>query len=91
MFRDVRMWKKFLITAVCVAAAALFLPAAPYLFYPSLSGLKAGPPEKTAFMKYREEQWREKGKNTRLVRYWTPLTAISPHLVRAVVIAEDDT
>ncbi|MDZ4165094.1 MAG: monofunctional biosynthetic peptidoglycan transglycosylase [Smithellaceae bacterium] len=84
------MFKRFLILALALLVLGFISPIALYLFYPSMSGLKEGVPEKTAFMKYREEQWREKGKNIRMVRHWTPLAAISPNLIRAVIIAEDD-
>ncbi len=38
----------------------------------------------------RQAQWRERGENRRLHQQWRPLKAISPHLVQAVLIAEDD-
>lgn len=84
------MFRRFFIFVLALSVLGFLSPIALYLFYPSLSDLRAGSPDKTAFMKYREEQWRKEGENTRLVRYWTPLSAISPHLIRAVIIAEDD-
>lgn len=60
------------------------------LVYPDVSRLKRENPKKTAFMKYREKQWRQEGKKKRITQQWIPLTAISPYVVKAVLIAEDD-
>ncbi len=57
---------------------------------PDLYRLKEKNPSKTAFMEYREKQWREKGRWVQVHRVWVPLSRISPYLVKAVLIAEDD-
>ncbi len=41
-------------------------------------------------MEYREREWRAEGKKIRLRQQWVPLARISPYLIKAVVIAEDD-
>jgi monofunctional biosynthetic peptidoglycan transglycosylase len=41
-------------------------------------------------MEYREQEWRKKGKKLRIQQRWVRLPAISPYLVKAVLIAEDD-
>jgi len=41
-------------------------------------------------MKYQEREWKKKGKTLRIDQRWVPLSAISPTLVKAVLIAEDD-
>jgi monofunctional biosynthetic peptidoglycan transglycosylase len=56
---------------------------------PDISQLKKNPP-KTAFMEYREKEWEEKGRKVQLRQVWVPLSRISPYLVKAVLIAEDD-
>jgi monofunctional biosynthetic peptidoglycan transglycosylase len=41
-------------------------------------------------MAYRERQWETKGLRRRIDQRWVPLAAISPYVVKAVIIAEDD-
>ena len=41
-------------------------------------------------MEYREKESKEKGKRLRISRVWMPLSNMSPYLVKAVLIAEDD-
>jgi monofunctional biosynthetic peptidoglycan transglycosylase len=55
-----------------------------------VSYLKKNRPEKTAFMKYREEVWREKGIKKKITNIWVPLSRVSPYVMKAVIIAEDD-
>ena len=57
---------------------------------PDLYRLKDRNPSKTAFMEYRGKQWREKGRRVQVHQVWVPLSRISPYLVKAVLIAEDD-
>jgi len=62
-----------------------------YLFFiPDISKLVSENPQKTAFMAYREREWKAKGKRVKIKQRWVPLSQISPHLIRAVIIAEDD-
>ncbi len=61
-----------------------------FLFVPDLSKRKKGNPQKTALMEYREKESKEKGKRFRINQIWVPLSNISPYLVKAVWIAEDD-
>ncbi len=46
-------------------------------------------PETTAFMRARLEQMRERNPGATLRKAWVPYGRISPHLKRAVVVAED--
>ncbi len=41
-------------------------------------------------MKYRENQWKQKGKKLVIKQKWVPLSQISPYLIKAVLVAEDD-
>jgi len=41
-------------------------------------------------MEYREKEWNKEGKNYRIQQKWVPLSHISPFLIKAVLIAEDD-
>ena len=55
-----------------------------------MASLKKSCPEKTAFMKYREKVWQEKGIKKKITNIWVPLSSISPYVMKAVIIAEDD-
>ena len=72
----------------------LILPAILSLSYlalmPDIAGLKKKNPSKTAFMEYREKEGKEKGRKTKIHQAWVPLSRISPYLIKAVLIAEDD-
>ena len=57
---------------------------------PDISELKKKNPKKTALMEYRYEEWKKKGKKYRITQMWVPLSSISPYLIKAVLIAEDD-
>lgn len=70
----------------------LFLVAdiARYAVYPDVGKLVRSNPGKTAFMEYREAEWREEGVNRTIRQRWVSLKNVSPALVKAVLIAEDD-
>ncbi len=61
-----------------------------YLVYPNVSKIKKENPKKTSFMEYREKEWQEQGKRIKISQAWVPLSRISPYLMKAVLIAEDD-
>ena len=61
-----------------------------YLVMPDVGLLGTENPEKTAFMRYRERQWREEGLRKEVRNRWVPLRDISRSLQRAVLISEDD-
>lgn len=56
-------------------------------FLPGVSELKYKNPEMTSFMKYRIKQ--SKGK-MKVKKKWVKLSKISPYLIQAVIISEDD-
>jgi len=60
------------------------------LVFPNISRLKKEAPETTAFMKYRQDLSKKAGKNPGIACTWMPLDRISPYLVQAVIISEDD-
>jgi monofunctional biosynthetic peptidoglycan transglycosylase len=80
------VFKKILL--VLLFAPLLYLGF--YFFYPPLSDLKKENPRKTSFMEYREQEARREGKTLRIRQQWVPLNRISPYLIKAVSIAEDD-
>jgi monofunctional biosynthetic peptidoglycan transglycosylase len=61
-----------------------------FLVFPNISKLKQTNPEKTSFMKYREHEWRRKGDTRTMQQVWVPLPRISPYIITAVIISEDD-
>jgi monofunctional biosynthetic peptidoglycan transglycosylase len=84
------MAKKWIRKGAIILAAAFCLHLAFYLVYPDISRMQKERPAKTAFMEYRERQWEKAGLHKRLRQEWVPLSAISPYVVKAVIIAEDD-
>jgi len=68
----------------------ILLPTAYLLLMPDLSKLKKENPKKTALMEVRVTTSKEKKKTYRIDQSWAPFSKISPYLVKAVLIAEDD-
>ena len=75
---------------VLVTVAALAVNVSYYFIFPDVSQLQRKNPQKTAFMKYREAEWREKGHRRKIRQQWVPWSRISPYVAKAVIIAEDD-
>jgi monofunctional biosynthetic peptidoglycan transglycosylase len=61
-----------------------------YLSFPDIESLKKQNPKKTSFMEYMEKEWKKSGKKYRIQQRWVSLSRISPYLIKAVLIAEDD-
>ena len=61
-----------------------------FLIIPDLSKLKKENPKRTALMEYREKAFKEKKRPYKIYQSWVPFSKISPYLVKAVLIAEDD-
>jgi monofunctional biosynthetic peptidoglycan transglycosylase len=79
--------KKIIFTAILLLIS---FSATYFLFMPDLSKLRKENPGKTSFMKYREHEFKKKGKKFKITQEWVPLSRISPYLVKAVLIGEDD-
>jgi monofunctional biosynthetic peptidoglycan transglycosylase len=60
-----------------------------YLTLPDVRELRTRNPESTAFMRLREREARAEGRELRRVHRPVPYSTISPHLKRAVLVAED--
>ena len=71
-------------------AAYVLLVAAWYAVVPDVKGLATKNPAKTSFMEYREKEWAEQGRKMALRWKWVPLSAMSPTLIKAVLVSEDD-
>jgi len=70
---------------------ALVLAAAGYnLIWPDVGSLARRNPKKTAWMELREREWARRGERKRIKQVWVPYARISPYLIQAVLIAEDD-
>ncbi|MDI6801873.1 MAG: monofunctional biosynthetic peptidoglycan transglycosylase [Thermodesulfovibrionales bacterium] len=80
------MTKKLFIIVFTVFALII----AYYLIFPNVSKLKRENPKKTSFMEYREREWKKTGKKIKIRQAWVQLSQISPYLIKAVLIAEDD-
>ncbi|MDP3048012.1 MAG: transglycosylase domain-containing protein, partial [Thermodesulfovibrionales bacterium] len=61
-----------------------------YFSFPDIESLKRHNPKKTSFMEYREREWKRQGRKYRIQQKWVPVSQISPYLIKAVLIAEDD-
>jgi monofunctional glycosyltransferase len=84
------MVKKWSFLAVLIILSAFILSIGYYFIYPDIMTLRKVNPKKTAFMEYREKEWAKQGKKKKIVQRWVPLSQISPYVIKAVIIAEDD-
>ncbi len=81
----------FMKKVIYISAAAIVVLCAAYLFiFPDVSRFKKENPKKTSLMEYRLNQWKKAGKKRSISQVWVPFSMISPELVKAVIIAEDD-
>ncbi len=87
-FGLVRWATKFCLMLLFVAGSALIVYTAFWL--PDVSLLRKDNPETTAFMEAARARFRESNDRRQVRRNWVSLDQISPHLVDAVLIAEDD-
>ena len=85
-----RILKKVSFLLLLLVAAYFIVDVGRYFIYPDIASLKKSKPGKTAFMEYREEMWQEKGIKKKIKNTWVPLSRISPYVMKAVIIAEDD-
>jgi monofunctional biosynthetic peptidoglycan transglycosylase len=83
-------WKKIIIWSVLAVFAFFVIDIGRYFFYPNVADLSKNRPGKTTFMEYREDTWRVKGIKKKISTSWTPLSQVSPYVMKAVIIAEDD-
>jgi monofunctional glycosyltransferase len=75
---------------MAVPAIGFAVLAYVYLTLPDVRPLKTSNPTTTAFMELRDREARDKGRTPRRVQRWVGYSHISPHLKRAVLVAEDD-
>jgi hypothetical protein len=75
--------------AVAIAATAFAILCHTWITLPDVRSLARTPPESTAFMRLRESQAAAQGETARRRHRWVSYDQISPHLKRAVIVAED--
>ena len=80
-----KIWK---ITLILLALGAV--DVARYFIYPDINALKEIRPIPTAFMQYREEQWADENRDMHITQKWVSMSNISPNIIKAVLIGEDD-
>jgi monofunctional biosynthetic peptidoglycan transglycosylase len=86
----IAMCKKLIFFTIIIMAGALSLNIGYYFLFPDVTALEKTNPKKTAFMEYREKEWQQEGKKKKILQRWVTLSQISPYVVKAVIIAEDD-
>jgi len=84
----VRKCLRFILPVLIILLSGLAISF--YLISVDISRLKKENPEKTSFMKYREKEARQKGKRYSIRQQWVSISKISPYLIKAVLIGEDD-
>ncbi|MCX6558430.1 MAG: monofunctional biosynthetic peptidoglycan transglycosylase [Candidatus Aminicenantes bacterium] len=85
--RGKRHW---LLIGAALLAFALIGGLLFWLTLPDVAWLKKENPHETAMMRFRSEQARQNGVKARRLWRRVPLSRISPYLIQAVLIAEDD-
>ncbi len=79
------LWRGFLVILAAGFAWAAYI----YLTLPDVRALRTQNPPTTAFIELRTRQAIERGDTPRRVQRWVSYARISPHLKRAVLVAED--
>ncbi len=82
--------KKALKISFIVVSLFLLIDIGRYVFIPDVSELKKTNPIPSSFMEYRMAQWKEEGKDKQITQKWVKLKQISPYVIKAVLISEDD-
>lgn len=81
---------KKLKTIMLLLLAAGAIDIGRYAVYPDIDELKESRPVPTAFMEYRQEEWAEENRDKEIQHKWVSMSQISPNVIKAVLIAEDD-
>ena len=81
---------KLLRNAVLLILLFIVVDVGRYFFIPDIARLAHTNPGKTAFMEYREAEWRSEGRDKTIKQRWVPLKKVSPSLVKAVLVSEDN-
>jgi monofunctional biosynthetic peptidoglycan transglycosylase len=89
---ETRLSKLWIVLRVLIAVPAIGFAVLvyAYLTLPDVRRLKTSNPSTTAFMELRAAEARAKGRQPRHLQRWVSYARVSPHLKRAVLVAEDD-
>lgn len=82
--------KKTLKIGFIIVSIFLLVDIGRYIFIPDVSELKKTNPIPSSFMEYRMAQWKEEGLDKNITQKWVKLKQISPYVIKAVLISEDD-
>ncbi|MEX1129745.1 MAG: monofunctional biosynthetic peptidoglycan transglycosylase [Vicinamibacterales bacterium] len=85
-----RLARTLLRILVAIPAVLFACGAYIYLTTPDVRPLRTANPETSAFMELRAREARARGEEPRRVQRWVSYGRISPQLVRAVLVTEDD-
>ena len=81
---------KIFFKIVLVVFVLMLLDILRYFSMPDVAALKLDNPIPTAFMEYREAQWADENRDMKIDQRWVSIKQISPNLIKAVLIGEDD-
>lgn len=81
-----RFWRRFLLVGFLALIAWIGWEA---VTWPDVGVLAKRQPSTTAFIERYKERERAAGRKAPIALAWTPYAAISPHVKRAVLVAED--
>lgn len=81
-----KLFSKIIVLLLILGA----IDIARYFVYPDISALKETRPVPTAFMQYRQEQWAQENRDMHITHKWVKMKNISPNIIKAVLIGEDD-
>jgi monofunctional biosynthetic peptidoglycan transglycosylase len=84
------MVKKYFLISLCLVLSLPFFYGGYYFFFPDVARLRKWHPPRTSFMEYRMRQWEQQGRKKKIQQVWVSLPQISPYVIKAVLIAEDD-
>jgi len=84
--RLARLWRRLLLLSVLALGAWVAWEAAAW---PDVKALATQAPATTAFIERYKERERQAGRPPRVAYRFTPYPAISPHVKRSVLVAED--
>jgi len=87
----IRRWLKW--TSLALIFAGVLLLATVIAIWSTVrdvSWLQRENPKETAMMRYRDEQRAQRKQPQKRIWHWVRLSQISPHLIRVVIISEDD-
>jgi monofunctional biosynthetic peptidoglycan transglycosylase len=81
--------RKFIWFALAILAFSVLFTLYSLVANHDLCDLAKENPKTTAFIEQRKEEWADKGSKRKIYQIWVPLSAISPNLRNAVILAED--